>query len=146
MQDNRKSDLTALRRSRLFFQDWYLFTYPDVAATNVKPLHHFYDFAHKERRDPSPFFSSDYYLKQNDDVRRAQVNPLLHYIKVGYLEGRRPNDWFEPKTHLSNTYELKSDEIPLTLFVELLTRVSPQSEVMNRDLRELGPLLDQVKN
>lgn len=144
MSEIRKTYLKTLRRSRLFFPAWYLQSYPESRATSEDPLRHFYRNAIDKRYDPSPFFSTSFYLQQYGDVYRQRVNPLLHYVTDGYLEGRKPNSWFDPKTHLSQDYELKPGEVPLALFVELLTRIPPDDEILSRKVSEIEPLLERT--
>jgi hypothetical protein len=84
----RARQLEAIERSGLFDRDWYLRTYPDVAAAFVDPLVHFYEVGWREGRDPGPDFATSDYLKANSDVARSGTNPLLHYIDFGRSEGR----------------------------------------------------------
>ena len=77
-----------LQRSALFDGDWYLETYPDVAAGGLEPARHYLDFGWQEGRDPGPHFSTNAYLRANADVARAGTNPLIHFIEFGYSEGR----------------------------------------------------------
>ena len=77
-----------LRQSALFDGDWYLQTYPDVAAGRLDPAAHYLNFGWREGRDPGPHFSSNAYLRANADVALAGTNPLIHFIEFGYSEGR----------------------------------------------------------
>ena len=91
----------ALRRWRLlrspsdskrmmFDPDWYLRTYPDVAAAGIDPLQHYVKFGAAEGRDPSPLFRTRWYLETYPDVAHAGLNPLQHYLSHGAAEGRLP--------------------------------------------------------
>lgn len=77
-----------LSASELFDSDWYLATYPDVAASGIDPVRHYLRHGTKEGRDPGPRFSTRRYLEKNPDVVRAGMNPLLHYLKFGLAERR----------------------------------------------------------
>lgn len=74
----------------LFDPDWYLRTYPDVAAAGVDPLRHYLQFGAAEGRDPSPLFCTRWYLDTYPDVAQAGINPLQHYLSHGAAEGRLP--------------------------------------------------------
>lgn len=76
-------------RSGLFDRDWYLKTYPDVAANGIDPIRHYLSFGANEGRHPSPAFSGVRYLQHYPDVAASGMNPLLHFIHYGRAEGRR---------------------------------------------------------
>ena len=80
--------LTLIRNSGLFDENWYLRRYPDVAALDIDPARHFLDVGALLGRDPGPGFSTRYYLKANPDIAAEAVNPLLHYLERGCSEGR----------------------------------------------------------
>lgn len=84
----RKAQLRLLLSSPLFDPDWYLSTYPDVAAAGVDPAIHFLQEGWREGRDPSPLFATAAYLRANNDVARSGINPLIHFIEFGHFEGR----------------------------------------------------------
>ena len=75
-----RRDAKLVARSGLFDADWYLANYPDVAASNMKPLMHFVMHGAAEGRDPSPRFSTNGYLWRNPDIDPNEVNPLVHSI------------------------------------------------------------------
>lgn len=70
--------------------EWYLSTYPDVAAIGMNPAEHFLKYGAMLGRDPGPGFSTRFYLKNNLDLNVGEVNPLVHYLKFGQAEGRVP--------------------------------------------------------
>jgi glycosyltransferase involved in cell wall biosynthesis len=74
--------------SGFFDRQWYLNSYPDVAASGMDPIRHYLHFGAKEGRDPSPTFSTCGYLSQNPDVAAAEGNPLVHFVLHGAAEGR----------------------------------------------------------
>jgi hypothetical protein len=92
----RAEQLQTIASSGLFDSDWYLATYPDVAAASVDPLVHFHDLGWREGRDPGPEFATSGYLKANPDVARSGLNPLLHYIEFGRSEGRETREHRAP--------------------------------------------------
>jgi len=84
----RKEQLQTIVQSGLFDHQWYLATYPDVAAAGADPLLHFFDLGWREGRDPGPHFATSAYLKANADVARSGINPLIHFVEFGRSEGR----------------------------------------------------------
>ena len=77
-----------LSASPLFDREWYLKTYPDVAAAKLDPINHFLRHAAKDRRDPGPDFDTATYLRRRPDVAAAGINPLVHFIRVGMAESQ----------------------------------------------------------
>jgi hypothetical protein len=92
----RELALALLHGSFLFDRDWYLETYPDVAAGGIDPAEHYLEFGWREGRDPGPGFSTTVYLKVNADVAAYGVNPLVHYVEYGHSEGRRAPEHASP--------------------------------------------------
>ena len=84
----RKQSLILLAGSELFDRSWYLQAYPDVRASGVDPIRHYFESGWREGRDPGPDFCTTAYLKGNCDVASLGINPLLHYIQHGRFEGR----------------------------------------------------------
>ena len=82
-------DVETISGSEFFDREWYLKTYPDVAAAEVDPAAHFLTKGAAEGRDPGPRFSTKAYLRRHRDVAAAGVNPLLHYLRLGKSEGRK---------------------------------------------------------
>lgn len=89
-------------RSGLFDAQFYLSTYPDVAAVRTDPLQHFIVFGHVEGRAPNRWFSPAYYNSQLARTERAG-NPLVHYITVGEIAGLRPHPEFDPTFYRRTT-------------------------------------------
>jgi hypothetical protein len=83
-----QQDIGLLLTSEYFDAQWYLDTYPDVAASNTNPAEHYLKFGAKEGRFPSPRFDGNWYLKRYPDIAIADINPLIHFIKFGISEGR----------------------------------------------------------
>lgn len=73
-----------------FSRQYYVATYPDVAAAGVDPLSHFFHTGWREGRSPNETFDTKYYLEVNEDVRNAEINPFWHYLVSGKTEGRLP--------------------------------------------------------
>lgn len=71
-----------------FDRDFYLESYPDIAAAGVDPLQHYMKTGWKERRDPTASFSTGFYLDTYPDVAGTGVNPFHHYIRIGRRERR----------------------------------------------------------
>jgi hypothetical protein len=77
-------------KSGLFDEDFYLRTYPDVAARKLDPIRHYLLFGARELRNPNPSFNTGNYLSRYPDVRndRKKINPLIHYALYGMKENR----------------------------------------------------------
>jgi glycosyltransferase involved in cell wall biosynthesis len=90
-----KNDITIVKSSDLFDEDWYFANYPDVAQAKVDAVTHYLRYGGFERRDPGPYFSSGWYLDTYEDVRKAKINPLVHYLQYGVHENRHP---YPPKS------------------------------------------------
>ena len=71
-----------------FDEEFYLTTYPDVAAAGIDPIRHYLDAGWHEQRDPSLLFSTRFYMDNNPDVVAAGVNPFFHFVAAGKAEGR----------------------------------------------------------
>ena len=97
------SDLTLIRESRLFDENWYLAKNPDVAQANWDPILHYLRHGGFERRDPGPNFSSAWYLDTYEDVKKAAINPLIHYLKHGWKEGRQPGPGYAVEKEMMAT-------------------------------------------
>ena len=82
------ADLETIRSSLFFDPDWYLGTYPDVAAAGLDPADHYLDAGAAEGRDPCPWFSTRQYLTDHPDVAAAGLHPLVHFERHGRTEGR----------------------------------------------------------
>jgi Methyltransferase domain len=83
------SDVELIAASELFDREWYLKSYPDVAAAEVDPAAHYLFSGAAEGRDPGPRFSARTYLRRYRDVAATGLNPLLHYLQLGKKEGRK---------------------------------------------------------
>jgi glycosyltransferase involved in cell wall biosynthesis len=75
-----------------FDTDWYLHNNPDVQASGIDPLDHYYLYGGREGRAPSPRFDSAWYLARYIDVAQSGENPLHHYVRIGGAEGRLPRE------------------------------------------------------
>jgi GT2 family glycosyltransferase len=84
----------------LFDSDWYLKTYPDVAAAGVNPLMHYLTSGGVTGRNPSALFDSAWYLSTYPDVAAAGINPLMHYLTSGGVTGYDPHPLFDSDWYL----------------------------------------------
>lgn len=95
LTENGEQDLELLRdfkivaKSSFFDSQWYLQTYPDVAAAGEDPIVHYLRYGAAEGRNPGPRFDGNWYVKTYSDVMAARLNPLIHYLENGVAEGRR---------------------------------------------------------
>jgi hypothetical protein len=79
-------DAHSIRAAGLFDDEFYLRSYPDVAADEVDPLLHYLMYGASEGRWPNPAFDPTFYASQAATLRRGE-NPLLHYIATGRYLG-----------------------------------------------------------
>lgn len=107
-QDSPSSEVNLIRSSRLFDEDWYLKTYPDVARAEIDPALHYLKFGGFESRNPGPNFDSKSYLALNQDAKKANINPLLHYIRREAIKNEINGDEQE---HQGRTDTQKTDPI-----------------------------------
>ena len=74
--------------------EWYLRTYPDVAAAGLGPVEHYARFGQFDRRFRcraevvDDLFSASEYFERYPDVANAGEDPLEHYLSIGRGEGR----------------------------------------------------------
>jgi hypothetical protein len=79
-----------IQKSGLFDVEFYLRTYPDVAAQKIDPIRHYLLFGASEGRNPNASFDTGRYLDRYPDVKndRKKINPLIHYALYGRRENR----------------------------------------------------------
>ena len=82
-------EVTLLKTSGLFDEEWYLAENEDVAKEGTDPVEHFIRHGADEGRNPSPIFDLRKYLEINPDVADAGINPFTHFVKFGRAENRR---------------------------------------------------------
>lgn len=88
-----EADAAAIRKSGLFFEEWYRMHYI-LPRTRIKdPILHFLISGWRENCKPNPFFDPAHYLMRNSDVHDAGLNPFVHYIKYGRETYRPTYDW-----------------------------------------------------
>lgn len=87
LRERQRADLVL--NSGLFDADWYLASYPDVAAEKIDPLAHFVQFGSRELRSPGAEFNARNYYASHSDLRDQRVEPLFHFVLHGRKEGRR---------------------------------------------------------
>ena len=87
-QLRRRHERAMVAGSGLFDPEWYLRSYPDVAAAGADPLLHFLGNGATEQRDPGPYFSTAHYLSIYPDIAANGLNPLVHYLRAGWREQR----------------------------------------------------------
>lgn len=85
------------RESTLFDPDFYLKTYPDVAAAGLCPYRHFLQYGVAEGRSPAPFFDTAFYLGQTED---RPIDPARHYLLTGASLELRPHPHFNAQWYL----------------------------------------------
>jgi hypothetical protein len=96
---------------KLFDEDYYLRSNPDVASAGVNPFLHFLLTGGFEGRNPHPLFDTGFYLHQYPDVAASRVNPLVHYLKHGAREGRQPHPLFDPIYYLDRYPDVRAARV-----------------------------------
>ena len=79
--------VAALEASGLMNADWYLKTYPDVAALGMAPARHYVRHGAAMGRNPSRAFNTRFYLGACPEAQQSGLNPLLHYLYIGQAQG-----------------------------------------------------------
>lgn len=87
--------LSPQRPDAIFDEQWYLTTYPDVAAHPEGPWHHYITCGDAERRWPGPTFDPDYYAHTYLELEAPL--PGHHYIFEGRPRGYQTLP--RPRTH-----------------------------------------------
>jgi hypothetical protein len=87
-QKKTNEEVSLLKKSGLFDEEWYLAENEDVAQKGVDPVEHFIHHGAAEGRNPSAMFDLRKYLEVNPDVATAGMNPFIHFVKFGRSEGR----------------------------------------------------------
>ena len=109
-----------ISRSGLFDREFYLGENPDVAASGLDPVRHYFLSGAREGRNPHPIFASDWYLEQNPDVASLGCNPLEHFLLHGRKEGRLPTPLFDPNFYRQQVEPvLRASIDPLEHFLEI---------------------------
>lgn len=82
------AQLQLIRQSGLFDADWYLATYPDVAAAGLPALEHFLQHGAAEMRNPSAGFDMAEYCRKHPQASASGLNPLVHFLRRRQQDGR----------------------------------------------------------
>lgn len=133
-----QSERALVSESGLFDRQYYLRTYPDVAATGIDPLDHYMVAGHLEGRNPNRFFETDWYRAFYPEVGG---NPLVHYILHGAKENRSTSQAFNGAYYAQENPDVCAAGLnPLRHFVEY-GRGEGRSATRLRfeDLRVLAP-------
>ena len=114
-----------------FDSEFYLASYPDVAADGITPIDHFCTFGWREGRNPSATFCTIDYLERYKDVAVSDLNPLYHFVIIGRAEGRKAY----PST-VETTDEF-DDEFYLTRYPDVAAaKISPRLHYMKSGWKE----------
>lgn len=122
-----KRQIRSLNQSGFFDGNWYLTTYPTVAAAGISPAEHYLKYGWLLGYSPSPRFSTKDYLRAHPDVAELGVNPLLHYLEIGIVE-RRPRAPLDDgvATVTAASREFPIDPEPSRLILPLGGSASPR--------------------
>jgi hypothetical protein len=74
--------------SKFFDAAWYLLQNPDVAASQVAPVDHYFTCGEKEGRNPGPDFDVAWYMKKYPEFAATKFGALEHYLRHGHLENK----------------------------------------------------------
>lgn len=75
------ADISYLRSSGYFDEEWYLRENPDVAKTGIDPTSHYVFQGSLDGRNPHPGFNTNVYLANRAKTRRPRRNPFVEYLK-----------------------------------------------------------------
>jgi hypothetical protein len=75
------ADRDIVASSQVFDVDWYVSTYPDVAASGVDPAFHFVRHGAGEGRHPGPDFDTKAYVANHAEVVALGLNPVVHFVR-----------------------------------------------------------------
>ncbi len=76
-----KRDLSIIRKSGLFDEEFYRRKNPDIASKGRDPLWHYVLYGWSEGRNPNADFNTAAYLLANPSVAKRGINPFVHYIE-----------------------------------------------------------------
>jgi hypothetical protein len=95
------ASVPVLEEAPAFARDWYLASYPDVAAAGIDPFKHYIAHGKHEGRYPTPAaaeeaigFDREWYLAVYRDVAATGQDPFRHWLDHGKAEGRHFNAHF----------------------------------------------------
>ena len=91
--EKMESQAELLRRSGLFYEDWYRARYMGGDSPFKDPILHYLEIGHDMGAQPNPFFDGSHYLLRNSDVADAGMNPFVHYVMTGRDQTRPTYDW-----------------------------------------------------
>lgn len=93
---NLSHKIKTIRSSKQLHSNWYLETYPDVAALGMDSATHYIRYGAAMGRNPGKGFDTRFYLSTYPDAAESDLNPLLHYVMhgrdKGYATRKRPDD------------------------------------------------------
>lgn len=88
LRTNRLTDAVRNKLAQHFDSEFYLKAYPDVRATGMDPVEHYFYFGWKEARNPREDFKTEAYLKKYPELLAFGSCPLLHFA-MGLDTGKR---------------------------------------------------------
>jgi len=91
--DKIDGEAELLRRSGLFYEDWYRANFMPPDTPFKDPVVHYLAVGHALGARPNPFFDGQHYLLRNTDVADAGMNPFVHYVMTGRDQTRPTYDW-----------------------------------------------------
>lgn len=127
-----------IKVSKNFNSELYLRQNPDVKASGMSPLAHYFRFGKKEGRTlntennntddlnesyiklirNSDLFDIAYYLQNNPDITELNIDAVSHYLYHGGFEGRKPSEGFDSAFYLEKNPDVYENKInPLIHFI-----------------------------
>lgn len=76
-----------IRISGCFSEAYYTAAYPDVAESEIDPLHHYVRYGWRENRNPSAEFDTWFYNKSYPQHAVGPAGGFLHYVRNGQSLG-----------------------------------------------------------
>ena len=84
---------TAVEKSGLFSEEFYVSRYGNLIPPGMSPLKHYLTRPWNAPFDPSPDFDSAWYLRTYPDVAYWRHHPFVDYVRHGRRRGRQPRGY-----------------------------------------------------
>lgn len=132
-----------IKSTKQVHRNWYLETYPDVAALGMEPAVHYLRYGAAMGRNPGKSFNTKFYLSEYPDAAASGLNPLVHYALFGQENGyitRHPGTAISSKRLMLLRTKLLSlgfTEQPLK-DLQFVAKDSTSSELRSQASRELA--------
>jgi glycosyltransferase involved in cell wall biosynthesis len=105
----RRSQAKLIKRSGLFFPEWYVQKLRSPLPLWMKPIEHYLLVGAAQGLDPNPLFSSEYYGHNYPEAKSEEENPLLHFLIFGHSRRYNPHWLFDTEWYLRKNPDVVAD-------------------------------------